>query len=59
VFAVAANVVLPLPLPVAPLLIESHVALLVDDQVHPVVVVTVELCEPPDAPMLAVVGDTV
>ena len=58
VFAAAAKVVLPEPLPVAPLLIESQAALLVADQVQPVVVVTAEVCEPPDAPMLAVVGDT-
>ena len=59
VFAAAAKVVLPLPVPVAPLLMESQAALLAADQVQPVVVVTAELCEPPDAPTLAVVGDTV
>ena len=59
VFAAATKVLLPEPLPVAPLPIESQAALLVADQVQPVVVVTAAVSEPPAAPTEAVVGATV
>jgi hypothetical protein len=47
VFAAAVNLTLPEPLPEAPLVIVTHDALLVDDQVQPVPVVTVTVPLPP------------
>ena len=47
VFAAAVKLTLPDPLPEAPLVIVTHDALLVDDQVQPVPVVTVTVPLPP------------
>jgi hypothetical protein len=47
VFASAVNLTLPEPLPEAPLVIVTHDALLVDDQLQPVPVVTVTVPLPP------------
>ena len=59
VLTAAAYVTVPLPVPLLPLLIDSHVALLV--AVHPqtLVVVTEAVELPPAAATLCVVGDSV
>ena len=49
----------PLPLPLAPLVIVSQLALLVAVQPHPLVVVTPTVAAPPLAVGDALVGDTV
>ena len=59
VFAAMENATVPLPLPLAPAVIVSQVALLVAVQVQPVAVVTVALLVPATAVGLSEVGDTV
>ena len=59
VFAAMLNAAVPLPLPLAPEVIVSQVALLVAVQAHPASAVTVALLEPSAAARFNVVGATV
>ena len=59
VLAVAVTVTEPLPDPLPPLVMVSHVALLVAVHVQPLVTVTVIVPVPPPAAILCVAGDRV
>ena len=56
--AVAANATVPLPFPLAPLLMVSHAALLVAVHVHPVATVTPVVDDPAAEVSVREVGDT-
>ena len=59
VFVATEYPTVPLPLPLAPLVIVSQLALLVAVQPQPLVVVTPTVAAPPLAVGVALVGDTV
>ena len=56
-FAVAANITVPPPVPLAPLLIDAHDTLLAAVHAHPAPVVTVMRPLPPPYPIACEVGE--